>query len=179
MFRERLDDCTTQLPCHAGGPVSISSTHAVDETDRRPPCRQAYALAVRRNVAGTFPMQTRPRGCFASIPISGAKKGKAELSENCLRDHSFVSTRRENMAFSRNGQVRFFSVENAENALSQGPRAPCRDPSATRWPSRSRWFHRQLSTRVTAFSRLHHARPWIYVRPLRCCRSESASLAAC
>ncbi len=72
LFRERLDGYTTQLPCCASSPDSISSNHVVDETvaglhaDRR-------RSAVRRNVAGTLPMQTLPRGCFASIPISNEK----------------------------------------------------------------------------------------------------------
>jgi hypothetical protein len=83
LFRERLDDCTTQHPCGVSGPVSISSHRLVDETTVSFLAGR-HRSAVRRNVAGTFPMQTRPRGCRVSTPISCSRNGKAELSGNSL-----------------------------------------------------------------------------------------------
>ena len=81
LFRERLDGCTTQLPCRADSPGSISSNHTVDAAFVSLHAN-SFRSAARRNVVGTFPMQTHPRGCFTSIPICDKKIGKFELADH-------------------------------------------------------------------------------------------------
>jgi hypothetical protein len=73
LFRERLDGCMPQLPCHVCSPDSIFSNHAVDKTPVGLHAERNRS-AVRRNAKVASPVQTLPRGCFTPKPTSQSEK---------------------------------------------------------------------------------------------------------
>jgi hypothetical protein len=107
LFRERLDGYAAQLPCHAR-PRFIPP--AITQLTKRPSASMPTGVAPRsaetlrtRSPCGLVHVAV---GCQHQSEAQNPRK--ADLPRLAVRDNVFVSTRRENMAFAGNGQVRFF-----------------------------------------------------------------------
>ena len=98
-------------------------------------------------MAGMFPMQTHPRGCHASIPISREILERPNFPISQFRVHSMASTRRENMPFLKNGQGRFFAAREVSIELAS---ITCLHGDTAGWPgSRSRRSRHRLKRRIS------------------------------
>ena len=134
----------------SAGPVSISSNHAVDETVVGIHANK-MRLAVRRNVAGTFPMQTRPRGCLASIPISCERKERPNFPIT-----SFAVTH----SCRRGGRI-WHSRERVKCVFCTSGNARPKNSEVTSMTRKSAQIHgscRKISASVAASTTRHHAR---------------------